>query len=97
MKFEETGCFEALSGDRGLGGSLVSQSFLCAALCFHSDMSCPVCTHLPLFDISPKFSTFKIISDYKVNGLLLCFQKDISIICHQVRGNHKNKYNAVKY
>lgn len=46
MKFEETGCFEALSGDRGLGGSLVLQSFLCAALCFHSDNVLP-CLHAP--------------------------------------------------
>ena len=41
MKFEETGCFEAWAGVRCLGGNLVSQNFLCAALCFHSDNVLP--------------------------------------------------------
>ena len=97
MKFEETGCFEAWAGIRGLGGNLVSQSFLCAALCVHSDNVLPrLHTPLVIWYFS-KFSTFKIISDYKVTGVLLCSQKNLSIICHQVRGNHKNKYNGVKY
>lgn len=46
MKFEETGCFEALSGDRGLGGNLGLQGFLCPALRFHSDNVLP-CLHAP--------------------------------------------------